>query len=380
MNLHINKVAIILSLYVGFSFFITPCYAAKWLCTEAAALAEGDTFYSCGIGVSEFEQESRDIARRSAINEFEEICKRSKNCNGYEYIITPLRTDCYRANQKFKCYRGLQYTIGKSRKKESVIDLEDLNNKISEKEVELKRLRATVYAKQKLNYIEKKIKESKLKASQARHNNDVTSEELELKEIELIQLKSDVIKYRNSDEVVKEHERKGEGFFINFGLINDMPFKNSGSNSGAYNLSISTIDYISEYSSHFYNFSISGISGHKQEGYESSFIEGSFDTGIRFDLFDFIVVTPFIGYGVWEFSSDLPSSAYKQISAHGLRYGIGLGYFNSTTKKNKKEISYRRYSFEIIADRYNNLSIQQDDLTAEPQWRGKFIFSVGSEF
>jgi hypothetical protein len=121
-------------------FLVSQGGRASWFCREAASEAQGDHFYSCGVAKSTSLADARRKSLSNAKEEFRSFCKESKNCNGFEYTIKPLRTDCKKDDDKYICYRGLEYRILPTKKKAIDIDLDELNKEIKEKEELLKEL------------------------------------------------------------------------------------------------------------------------------------------------------------------------------------------------------------------------------------------------
>lgn len=85
---------------------------ANWLCRVAASERNGEFINACGVSESVFEDQARDNALRAAQRELESICNTSPDCNNYEVIIKPLRTDCEKQKDGiYKCYRGIEAEI-----------------------------------------------------------------------------------------------------------------------------------------------------------------------------------------------------------------------------------------------------------------------------
>lgn len=85
---------------------------ANWLCRVAASERNGQFINACGIAESVFENTAREDALKAAQRELESICNTSPDCNNYEVIIKPLRTDCEKsADGIYKCYRGIEAEI-----------------------------------------------------------------------------------------------------------------------------------------------------------------------------------------------------------------------------------------------------------------------------
>ena len=99
---------------------------ASWLCKEASSLAENDYFYSCGVATSSKLNTARKNALINAKEEFNAFCTESYQCKNNEYIVSPLRTDCKKFNNKFICYRGLEYRILDRKREYSSMSLPEL--------------------------------------------------------------------------------------------------------------------------------------------------------------------------------------------------------------------------------------------------------------
>ena len=85
---------------------------ANWLCRVAASEKNGDTINACGVAESVFENEARANSLKAAQLELESMCNTSPDCNNYEVIIKPLRTDCEKQKDGlYKCWRGIEATI-----------------------------------------------------------------------------------------------------------------------------------------------------------------------------------------------------------------------------------------------------------------------------
>lgn len=104
-----------------FMLFILSSHAAgSWLCREAASLRNGDVINACGVGEGSNENEARSSARNAAFEELDSVCSRTPDCANFDYVITPLRTDCEKTATGYKCYRGIEATITKVRRDPSV--------------------------------------------------------------------------------------------------------------------------------------------------------------------------------------------------------------------------------------------------------------------
>ncbi len=89
----------------------------EWTCTEMASEKTDNQVISCGVAIGETEGEAREKALIGAKREFELICESSAECEGRKTILVPLRNVCKElSNGKYKCVRGLRYTILDERK------------------------------------------------------------------------------------------------------------------------------------------------------------------------------------------------------------------------------------------------------------------------
>lgn len=106
---------------------------AKWFCNEAASEKTGNVISTCGIGESSDESGARKKAGINAMDEFNLICDKSDDCKDFEYNIEPLRNECLKENDKYKCYRGFQFTINPNKKRNTINDneLKELREKVS---------------------------------------------------------------------------------------------------------------------------------------------------------------------------------------------------------------------------------------------------------
>ncbi len=84
----------------------------EWTCTELASKKTDNQVISCGVAVGETEGDAREKALIRAKREFELICESSAECAGRQTILMPLRNVCKElSNGKYKCVRGLRYTV-----------------------------------------------------------------------------------------------------------------------------------------------------------------------------------------------------------------------------------------------------------------------------
>jgi hypothetical protein len=121
-------------------FFSSLALHASWFCREASSQAQGNHFYSCGVAESKTLYQARKQSLINAKEEFKAFCNESPNCRNREYIITPMRTDCRKKDDKFICYRGLDYRILEEEKSFDALDLDDIKREIRIKENKLREL------------------------------------------------------------------------------------------------------------------------------------------------------------------------------------------------------------------------------------------------
>jgi len=95
-----------------FLLLSTNAQADDWTCTDVASIKNENSVMACGVATAETEGEAREKALRRARTEFELICETSAECVGKQTIVEPLRNSCETlANGRYKCFRGLRYTI-----------------------------------------------------------------------------------------------------------------------------------------------------------------------------------------------------------------------------------------------------------------------------
>lgn len=87
-----------------------------WYCHEVASEKNGDIINSCGIAEAPDEDDARKKALENAYRELDLICNKSFDCAGFGLEITPLRTECKRINETFRCHRGITATINREKK------------------------------------------------------------------------------------------------------------------------------------------------------------------------------------------------------------------------------------------------------------------------
>lgn len=197
---------------------------SNWTCKQASSIAEGNDFYSCGIGESQNEQTARDIAREASLREFQEICRRSANCRGYDYIITPQRTDCEKKSSKYKCYRGLSIRIINEKASYFSDNLNELEKEIQKKEDELEKLQNLNDAKRKLKKLNEQIK--------FEENNEFLESQNLNNQVESERLKLNLLKSRQEYLI----EQKRWGLQFNYFYIPELPDHSKHSNAAILSL------------------------------------------------------------------------------------------------------------------------------------------------
>lgn len=90
---------------------------AGWFCEDAASEKSGNIILTCGIGFGNTEALARKDALKSAFEELDTICEKSIDCKTMETLIEPQRNDCKKEGKKYKCYRAIQATITKTKRK-----------------------------------------------------------------------------------------------------------------------------------------------------------------------------------------------------------------------------------------------------------------------
>lgn len=93
--------------------FIVPAKSFAWYCYEVASEKNGDTINACGIAESSDEDLARKLSLENAYRELELICNNSIDCAGKALEISPLRTECKKVNDIYRCHRGITAEITK---------------------------------------------------------------------------------------------------------------------------------------------------------------------------------------------------------------------------------------------------------------------------
>ena len=69
--------------------FFSSLHGAEWFCDKEKSFAEGNKFYSCGLGTGKTQEMACKKALRSAHDEFKYTCENSYHCKGREKIVKP---------------------------------------------------------------------------------------------------------------------------------------------------------------------------------------------------------------------------------------------------------------------------------------------------
>jgi hypothetical protein len=93
-------------------FCSSVAQADHWFCTDEATERTDNVIKSCGIGTAKREEDARRRALKSAANEFWQVCNLSSDCIYHLVYLKPLRTECLKEDDLYKCYRILEFTIG----------------------------------------------------------------------------------------------------------------------------------------------------------------------------------------------------------------------------------------------------------------------------
>lgn len=87
-------------------------FADQWFCTEESSERSNNIVKSCGIGQEKTEALARQKAFDQARTEFHQVCDASSDCVGRYIYSKPLRTECRKDGDGYKCYRMVQFRIG----------------------------------------------------------------------------------------------------------------------------------------------------------------------------------------------------------------------------------------------------------------------------
>ena len=97
--------------FVLFCLILLSSPAFAWYCNEVASERNGDTINACGIGEAADEDLARKIALHNAYKELDLICSHSADCANRALEIAPLRTDCKKVENLYRCHRGVTATV-----------------------------------------------------------------------------------------------------------------------------------------------------------------------------------------------------------------------------------------------------------------------------
>lgn len=105
------------------------------------------------------ESDARIEALKQAKREFEEICSSSADCQGHTLKLVPLRNDCEKKGESYKCYRGLQFEIGTTLDTKSYFEQQKilLDEEIDLTESKLKQMQEIRERKKKLEGLKKRV-------------------------------------------------------------------------------------------------------------------------------------------------------------------------------------------------------------------------------
>lgn len=153
-------------------FLVSSVAQAEWLCTETSSIKIGNTITACGVGKSQSEDEARNLAREAAVNEFNQICKISADCNPYDYNVVPKRTDCQvnEYSEQFICYRAIDFEITEHLKKDASINQDDLQKNLEQTRKQIDQLQSKIYEARMYQQAQREveIKQRQLQALEAR--------------------------------------------------------------------------------------------------------------------------------------------------------------------------------------------------------------------
>lgn len=98
-------------------FISLNAFADQWFCTDESSVRNDTIIKSCGIGEDKEEGMARLKAFSNARKEFKQICNANSDCVQHYIYSTPLRTECRKEDEAYKCYRMVQFRIGAVYKK-----------------------------------------------------------------------------------------------------------------------------------------------------------------------------------------------------------------------------------------------------------------------
>ncbi|MDC0255590.1 hypothetical protein OAK75_11880 [Bacteriovoracales bacterium] len=150
-----------MKLFFLFNFiFFSNLQGAEWFCDKQKSFAEGNKFYSCGLGTANTQEVACKKALKSAHDEFEYTCENSYHCKGREKIVKPGRTKVTSKNGVFTCLRAVEYKILDIKKSDKE-DLELTESQIRDKIRELELMKKKLRKYKELERIERDIKRRK---------------------------------------------------------------------------------------------------------------------------------------------------------------------------------------------------------------------------
>jgi hypothetical protein len=100
-----------MKILILFAFSWISLNANAWYCLEVASERQGDIINACGIGEAIDEDAARKVALNNAYKELDLICSHSSDCADKALDITPLRTECKKVENIYRCHRGVTANI-----------------------------------------------------------------------------------------------------------------------------------------------------------------------------------------------------------------------------------------------------------------------------
>lgn len=339
------------------NFLYSASANAEWLCKEGATQSYGNTYIACGVGSGELEEVARKNALNSAKNEFEFLCKQTPTCRDYERTVRPMRSQCGKNKDIWKCYRAIEYGILPHKKENIVLDEEDIINQISAKRETLRKLRSRVEKEKTLNQLESQINRTEEVLDKKRSLEQI---ELEIFNLEQQMSRSrDYAKYQGLWSV-------GVGFSIQAGpSLDDI--------KSHFGINFSIHRYVSNYISPYLEFGL--LSDFNEEetkrsgdpNSESTFEKASVATPLVLGIESKVGrlrLSPHLGYWLQEKSTE-------QVSYNA----IGIGTVTKSDSENKRlyfgvSVKYNLsgYMIQLGAEKYSNF----DDIGAS--------FSIGLRY
>jgi hypothetical protein len=165
----VQKLTFIFSIWIVLvlnALISTETMSSEWFCDTEKSFAEGNVFFSCGLGIAKTREEACKKAIKSAHDEFKYICDNSYHCKGREKIVKPNKIKVTIKNGLFECLRAFEYKILNIKAKEETKEetKEDLKNsqiKIRNKIEELRKVNKKLKRYKQLDRIEKEIQKRK---------------------------------------------------------------------------------------------------------------------------------------------------------------------------------------------------------------------------